>query len=63
MLIVLASLTCGWSLLVFHNLGWRNIIIATTLAGMAASAARALVPAPLDRPVMAAAMAATLWSL
>lgn len=62
-LIVSASLTCGWSLLIFHNLGWSNIIIATTLAGMAASALRALIPTPLDRPVISIAMAATLWAL
>ncbi len=62
-LIALASLTCGWSLLIFHNLSWSNIIIATTLAGVAASATRALAPAPLNRPAIAAAMAATLWSL
>jgi len=62
-LIALASLTCGWSLLIFHNLSWSNIIIATTLAGAAASAMRALTPTPLDRPAIAAAMAATLWSL
>jgi len=62
-LIVSASLMCGWSLLIFHNLSWSNIIIATTLAGITASTLRALIPAPLDRPLIAAAMAATLWAL
>jgi len=62
-LIVTASLICGWSLLIFHDLGWSHVILATTLAGITASAIRAMIPTPVNLPLIAAAMAATLWAL
>jgi len=62
-LILAVSLLSGWSLLIFHDLGWNQVLMATTLAGAAASATRAMIPAPINLPLIVAAMAATLWAL
>jgi len=63
MLIVLTAVVCDWGLYVYHGIAWQQIFIATLLAGIAASFARALVPGGWNQPAMALAMGGTLWLL
>ncbi len=56
-------ITCGWSLHAYHQIGWLESLTATALAGLAASALRALVPYPLQPPFITAAIGGVLWAL
>ncbi|MFQ5581389.1 MAG: hypothetical protein ACE5F3_02030 [Mariprofundaceae bacterium] len=62
-LILMTAIVCGWSLHIYHGIGWQQIFIATLLTGIAASLARALVPGGWNQPAMALAMGGTLWLL
>jgi len=62
-LIVTVIITCGWSLHVFHQIGWFESLTATALAGLASSVARALVPHPFNLPGIATAVGGVLWVL
>ena len=63
MLIAAVGLLCGWSLLIFHDLGWGHVLMATVLAGLAASVTRAMIPEPLNLPLIASVTGITLWLL
>ncbi len=62
-LIVTVMITCGWSLHVFHQIGWFESLTATALAGIVASMARALIPHPFNLPAMTAVVGGILWVL
>ncbi len=62
-LILVITLLGGWSLLIFHDLDWSHLFMATALAGMVASTARAMMPEPLNQPLIVLAMGLTLWLL
>ncbi|MDQ6957694.1 MAG: hypothetical protein Q9M24_01130 [Mariprofundaceae bacterium] len=62
-LIATVMITCGWSLHVFHQIGWFESLTATALAGIAASATRALIPHPFNLPGIATAIGGVLWIL
>jgi len=49
-LITTVMITCGWSLHVFHQVGWFESLTATALAGITASMVRAMVPHPFNLP-------------
>ena len=63
MLILAVALLCGWSLLIFHDLGWSHVLMATMLAGLTASVTRAMIPDPLNQPMIASVTGITLWLL
>lgn len=62
-LIAVVIITCGWSLHVFHQIGWFESLTATALAGIAASMTRALIPHPFNLPGIAIAIGGVLWTL
>jgi len=62
-LIIAIIIACGWSLHVYRQIGWMESFTATALAGLAASAAVALVAAPYNMPLMVTAIAGVLWAL
>ncbi len=62
-LITTVIITCGWSLRVFHQIGWFESLTATALAGIVASMARALIPHPFNLPVIATVIGGVLWAL
>lgn len=60
LLIVSTSCLCAWSLHLYLGVPWLMVIGATLLAGLAASAARGMVPYAWNLPAMVLAMGATL---
>jgi len=62
-LVATVIITCGWSLHVFHQIGWFESLTATALAGIAASVARALIPHPFNLPGITAVIGGVLWVL
>lgn len=62
-LIVFVALFCGWSLHVYHGIVWSQVLVASTIAGIAASLVRALFPIGWNLPLAALAMGTTLWLL
>jgi len=63
LLIMVAALLMAWSLHVYHGIDWRPLLIATWIAGIAGSVARALVPEGLNQSAALLLMGATLWLL
>lgn len=62
-LVLAAAGLCSWSVHVYHGIDWQPLFLATAVAGIAASIARALVPGGWNQPAMAAAMGVVLWLL
>ncbi len=62
-LIAATVVTCGWSLHAWRHVGWQESLTATLLAGLAASALRALIAHPFHPPFIAAAIGGVLWAL
>ena len=62
-LVAATAITCGWSLHAWHQIGWLESLTATLLAGLAASALRALIIHPFQPPFIAAAIGGVLWAL
>jgi hypothetical protein len=63
LLVFAAAGLCSWSVHVYHGIDWQPLLLATTVAGIAASVARALVPGGWNQPAVAAAMGVVLWLL
>jgi len=62
-LMLFTALLCSWSLHLYHGIDWRQLLIATLLAGIGASLARALIPHGWNRPAAVLAMGLILWLL
>jgi len=62
-LIITVVICCGWSLNVYHQVGWFESLTATMLAGCTASAARGLVAHPFNVPVIALVIGSVMWLL
>jgi len=62
-LIIVVSLLCTWSIQVYHGIEWQRLLIATLIAGMATSIARAFSPTGTVMPLATLAMGGTLWLL
>jgi len=62
-LVIAAACLCSWSVHVYHGIDWQPLLMATSVAGIAASVARALVPGGWNQPAAAAAMGLVLWLL
>jgi hypothetical protein len=62
-LVLAAAVLCSWSVHVYHGIDWQPLLMATSVAGIAASVARALVPGGWNQPAAAAAMGVVLWLL
>lgn len=62
-LILFCAFILAWSLQVYHGIDWRPLLIATAIAGIVASFARALVPRGINRIVALLLMGGTLWLL
>ncbi|HXH64103.1 MAG TPA: hypothetical protein VNH42_01180 [Mariprofundaceae bacterium] len=63
LLVLAAAGLCSWSVHVYHGIDWQPLLMATSVAGIAASVARALVPGSWNQPAAAAAMGVVLWLL
>lgn len=62
-LIVTVVIASGWSLHVYHQIGWFESLTATAIAGIAASMMRALIRHPFNLPAITLAIAGVLWTL
>lgn len=62
-LIFSVSILCTWSIHIYHGIEWQRLLIATLIAGMAASIIRAFSPSHLMLPLATLAMGVTLWLL
>jgi len=58
-----SALLCSWSINLYHGIAWQQLLIATLIAGMAASLCRALLPKYWSLPVSILAMGWILWLL
>jgi len=62
-LIIAISIICMWSIHIYHGIEWQRLLIATLVAGMAASVIRGFSPTPVMLPLATLAMGTTLWLL
>jgi len=62
-LIFSVSVICMWSIHLYHGIEWQRILIATLIAGIAASVARAFAPGHIMLPSATLATGAVLWIL
>ena len=62
LILVCTGLLC-WSLNVYHGTDWQALLIATLIAGMAASATRALIPGQWNTPAAMLTMGFVMWVL
>lgn len=62
-LIFSVSLICMWGIHLYHGIEWQRILVATLIAGMAASIARAFAPGAIMLPAGTLAIGVTLWAL
>lgn len=62
-LIVSSALLCAWSIHLYHGINWQQLLIATFIAGMAASVLRATLPRYLNLPFSILTMGWILWLL
>jgi len=62
-LIITVIIACGWSLHVYHQIGWFESLTATAIAGIVASMMRALIRHPFNLPAITLAIAGVLWAL
>ena len=62
LIITCTGLLC-WSLNVYHGTDWQALFVATLIAGMAASATRALIPGHWNSPAAMLSMGFVMWAL
>jgi len=62
LILACTGLLC-WSLNVYHGTDWQALFIATLIAGMAASATRALIPGQWNAPAAMLSMGFVMWAL
>ncbi|MDQ6989817.1 MAG: hypothetical protein Q9M19_08035 [Mariprofundaceae bacterium] len=62
-LVLVVSFACVWSLQLYHGLPWQQFYVATMIAGLMASAVRALLMKGWNMPLSVLAMSAVLWLL
>ena len=62
-LIFSVSVICMWGIHLYHGIEWQRILIATMIAGIAASVARAFIPGVIMLPTATLVIGATLWAL
>ncbi|MDQ6967372.1 MAG: hypothetical protein Q9M14_01640 [Mariprofundaceae bacterium] len=62
-LIASSALLCAWSIHLYHGINWQQLLIATLIAGMAASLCRALLPRYWNQPAAILTMGWILWLL
>ena len=62
LILACTGLLC-WSLNVYHGTDWKALFIATLIAGMAASATRALIPGQWNTPAAMLTMGFVMWAL
>ncbi|MDQ6955352.1 MAG: hypothetical protein Q9M20_07900 [Mariprofundaceae bacterium] len=62
-LIISSAFLCSWSGHLYHGINWQQLLIATLIAGMAASLCRALLPSYWNLPCAILAMGWILWLL
>ena len=62
-LIISSALLCSWSIHLYHGVNWQQLLIATLIAGMAASVLRAVLPRYWNLPFATLAMGWILWML
>lgn len=62
-LIIAVSVICMWSIHIYHGIEWQRLLIATLIAGIAASVIRGFSPSMLMLPLATLAMGTTLWLL
>ena len=61
--VVACTILLTWALHVYHSTGWQSLFIATLLAAMVGSAARALIPDQWNKPAAMLAMGTVMWLL
>jgi len=59
----ISVLLCSWSIHLYHGIDWRQLLIATLIAAMGASIARASLPSLLHLPAAILTMGGILWLL
>jgi ABC-type xylose transport system permease subunit len=62
-LIISSAFLCAWSVHLYHGVPWQQLLIATLIAGIAASLCRALLPRNWNQPAAILAMGWILWLL
>jgi len=62
-LILSSTLICAWSVHLYHGIHWQQLLIATLIAGIAASLCRALLPSNWNQPAAILTMGWILWLL
>lgn len=62
-LIISSAFLCAWSVHLYHGINWQQLLIATLIAGMAASLCRALLPRHWSQPAAILTMGWILWLL
>jgi len=62
-LIISSAFLCAWSVHLYHGIHWQQLLIATLIAGIAASLCRALLPQHWNQPAAILAMGWILWLL
>jgi len=62
-LIVVSTVLLCWSLHVYHGTDWQTLFIATLIAGMTASATRAVIPGEWNTPAAMITVGFVMWLL
>ncbi|MBL4760323.1 MAG: hypothetical protein JKY80_05660 [Mariprofundaceae bacterium] len=62
-LIISSAFLCAWSVHLYHGTHWQQLLIATLIAGIAASLCRALLPHHWNQPAAILTMGWILWLL
>jgi len=62
-LLISTTFLCSWSIHLYHPINWKLLLMATLIAGMAASLLRALCPKHWNLPFATLAMGWILWLL
>ncbi len=62
-LVLSSSVICAWALQLYHGINWQQFIVATLIAGFAASMIRALIAQGWNMPLAALGMSIILWIL
>jgi len=61
--VIACTIVLTWALHVYHATDWQSLFIATLLAAMVGSAARALIPDQWNKPAAMLAMGVVMWAL
>jgi len=62
-LIAISTALLCWSLHIYHGTDWQSLLIATLIASLSASAARALMPGQWNAPAAMLSMGFVMWLL